>query len=184
MASFIVDTENRFNTISEEEHIKNAVNGEQSSFKILYNKNSGKVFNFIKRISSNDDIATELTQRTFIKAWENLAEFKFNCSFRTWLQKIAVNEFLMEVRSNSRYAKRNIVYSESQREIHTPVVSEKMDIEKVISDLPHNQRLIFCLFHVEGYSIKEISALLEVSDGTVKSQLHDARKKLIKELQK
>ena len=58
-----------------------------------------------------------------------------------------------------------------------------MDLENSISSLPENQRIVFCLFHVEGYSINEISLLLDIAEGTVKSQLHAARKKLIKELQ-
>lgn len=184
MASIIVETEDNSKTISETDNIRNAITGDKNSFKVLYETHSGRIFSFAKRISIDDDLAKEVTQKTFIKAWENLGEFKFNSSFQTWLQKIALNEFLMEIRSSSRSSKRNEEYSDTLSSFQSPVVSEKMDIENSINSLPENQRIVFCLFHIEGFSIKEVSALLGVSDGTVKSQLHDARKKLIKELQK
>ena len=100
--------------ISEPDLIRKSSNGDKSSFKILYENHSGKIYSFANRISADIDLAKDLTQRTFIKAWENIGDFQSNSSFYTWLQKITLNEYLMEVRSRSRADLRQERFADGQ----------------------------------------------------------------------
>ncbi|MBW7855964.1 MAG: sigma-70 family RNA polymerase sigma factor [Ignavibacteriaceae bacterium] len=163
--------------------IKNALGGDKNSFGKLFNKYSGKVLKFTFRLSGDIDSANDLTQRTFIKVWENLNTFNPGKSFSPWIKKIALNEFLMDMRTEKRLSQKHSEMEKLSQQKQVPGTDNKMDLEYSISKLPENQRLVFCLFHLEGFSIKEISSLLDLNEGTVKSHLHTSRKKLSEVLQ-
>jgi RNA polymerase sigma-70 factor (ECF subfamily) len=164
--------------------IKKAVSGDTLAFRDLYDSNVSKVYGLCLRMSANIDTAEELTQEVFIKAWRKLADFKSESKFSTWLHRIAVNEFLSRKRTEKRNAdkiqraaeewKMSMMqyYSFSkEREI-------SMDLEKAIAHLPEQQKAAFLLHDVEGYQHNEIAQMMNISEGTSKSNLHRARKLL------
>ena len=79
--------------------IEESVKGSKDAFKELFNKNVSKIHSLCLRISADNDAAEELTQLVFINAWEKLKSFRHECKFSTWLHRIAVNQYLMQVRS-------------------------------------------------------------------------------------
>lgn len=161
--------------------------GDDDAFKELFHLNISRVYSLCLRFSSNQDIADELTQKVFIKAWEKLNTFRSESRFSTWLHRIAVNVFLMHKRTEKRFLRK---FSHSE---HSWVnqygkiesnVEMNIDLENAIASLPKQARMVLVLHDIEGYKHKEISDMLKIEVGTSKANLHRARKLLREELSK
>ncbi|MCB0721517.1 MAG: sigma-70 family RNA polymerase sigma factor [Ignavibacteriae bacterium] len=169
--------------------VKQANEGDKYAFKALFDLNSSRVYAFCLRLCADPDTAQELTQDTFIKAWEKLDSFRFQSKFSTWLHSIAMNEFLMLKRSQKRFFQRfiqteDVIQYERLNEAEMRSHGETIDIERAISKLPRQARTVFILHDVEGYQHNEISELINIEIGTSKAHLHRARKLLREELVK
>ncbi len=165
--------------------IEEAIDGSCDAFKTLFTRNVTRVHSLCFRISADQYMADELTQEVFIKAWEKLKSFRFDSKFSSWLHSIAVNQFLMHLRSEKRtsgreeeYIKDNLHYELNKHP------DNKIDLEKAISKLPEQARAVLVLHDIEGYKHKEISQLMKIEIGTSKAHLHRARKILREELLK
>lgn len=167
--------------------VKQANEGDKYAFKALFDLNASRVYAFCLRLSANPDTAQELTQDTFIKAWEKMDSFRFQSKFSTWLHSIAMNEFLMLKRSQKRFFQRfvqteDVIQYERFNESETRSHGENIDIERAISKLPRQARTVFILHDIQGYQHNEISELINIEIGTSKAHLHRARKLLREEL--
>lgn len=175
-------TLNKVYNLSEEESflVSQAKEGNTESFEKLYKINLPRVYAVCLRISSDKMRAEELTQDTFVKAWENINSFRGESLFSTWIYKIAVNISLLDLRQRKRWYKRfknfsNLLNFDKKVSIS---VSTSIDLDKAVSYLPEKARLVFILHDIEGYRHNEIAELLSVKSGTTKAQLHRARKLL------
>jgi len=124
-----------------------------------------------------EDVADDLTQEDFIRAWQKLGMFRGDASFGTWLHRLAVNLILsrretLRRRESHRVVGDTILESTASRAI---VPGLRMDLESAVTRLPEGAKQVFVLYDVEGYTHKEISGLMGISSGTSKSQLHRAR---------
>ncbi len=165
--------------------IEEAVDGSCEAFKKLFMRNVSKVHSLCLRISADSYVADELTQEVFIKAWEKLRSFQFDSKFSTWLHSIAVNQFLMHLRSEKRTSQREEEYSKDKVQHGSDKQYEsRIDLEKAITKLPEQARAVLVLHDIEGYKHKEISELMSIETGTSKAHLHRARKILREELSK
>lgn len=167
--------------------VKQANEGDKHAFKALFDQNSSRVYAFCLRLCANVDTAQELTQDTFIKAWEKLDSFRFQSKFSTWLHSIAMNEFLMHKRSQKRFFSRfvqteDVIQYERFNETATRSHGENIDIERAIAKLPRQARTVFVMHDIQGYQHNEISELINIQIGTSKAHLHRARKLLREEL--
>lgn len=167
--------------------VKKANEGDKTAFRQLFDFNSSRVYAFCLRLCANTDTAQELTQDTFIKAWEKLDSFRFQSKFSTWLHSIAMNEFLMHKRSQKRFFSRfvqteDVIQYERFNETATRSHGENIDIERAISKLPRQARTVFVMHDIQGYQHNEISELINIEIGTSKAHLHRARKLLREEL--
>jgi len=170
--------------------IRQASLGDDSAFKTLYDRYLNRVYGLLLRISVSADMAEELTQEVFIKAWRNLGSFKFESKFYTWLHRIAVNEFLSQKRFEKRTKEKMInagiemehEYNKGNNSGNAGEIS--IDLEHAIEKLPEQQRAAFVLHDVEGYRHEEIAEMMNIAEGTSKSNLHRARKFLREELRK
>lgn len=163
-----------------------ARNGDNNAFKELFHLNVSRVYAICLRFSACRDLAEELTQKVFIKAWEKLNTFKKESKFSTWLHRIAVNEFLMQKRSEKKFLNRFTNDESLTNKIHGQGINieTKIDLENAITSLPKRARMILVLHDVEGYKHKEISDMLNIETGTSKASLHRARKLLREGLSK
>lgn len=166
--------------------IKKSIEGNSEAFKELFMKNVNRVHSLCLRISADIHLTEDLTQEVFIKAWEKLNTFKFECKFSTWLHSIAVNQFLMHLRSKKRDSEKT---EEFGKENNLQIVKQinddnKIDLENAISNLPDQARAVLVLHDIEGYKHVEISKMMSIETGTSKAHLHRARKILRKELSK
>ncbi|MBC7554562.1 MAG: sigma-70 family RNA polymerase sigma factor [Taibaiella sp.] len=125
--------------------------------------------------------AEELMLNGFYNFFKNIDRFIYNGdgSVRPWLRKIMLNECLMHLRKTGELKLKPEAAGEG--ESVDPVVTGDMqaaELLKLISRLPPGYRTVFNLYEVEGYSHKEIANLLNISEGTSKSQLSKARSQL------
>jgi RNA polymerase sigma-70 factor (ECF subfamily) len=168
-----------------------AANGNMTAFEEIYNRHHRRVYSICLRMLQNPTEAEDLTQDVFIQLHRKIGSFRGDSAFTTWLHRLTVNQVLMHFR------KRNVKFEKTTEEGETPVqivggtanplkmpVVDKIAIEHAIEQLPTGYRNVFVLHDVEGYEHEEVARILGCSVGTSKSQLHKARLKLRKLLQK
>lgn len=134
---------------------------------------------FLLNLTGNDDLADDLAQDAFIKAYLSIRSFRGVASFKTWLWRIAYNEFLTFIR------KKHDIRADFDENpigddiVDTAAASEaKIDVAALLDSLPVNQRTAILLFYMEDRPIKEIAKIMRVEEGTVKSLLSRARNKM------
>ena len=168
-----------------------SANGDMTAFEEIYNRHHRRVYSICLRMLQNATEAEDLTQDVFIQLHRKIGSFRGDSAFTTWLHRMTVNQVLMHFR------KRNVKFEKTTEEGETPVqivsgtanplkmpVVDKIAIEHAIEQLPPGYRNVFVLHDVEGYEHEEVARILGCSVGTSKSQLHKARLKLRKLLQK
>lgn len=157
--------------------IEGCLLGNPSMQKKLYDKYAPKMYGICLRYAANAEDAKDILQDGFVKVFVNLSKFKAAGSFEGWMRRIFVNTAIEHYRRKSQlYA-----ISENQEEnIPNQDISAldelaAEDIIKLISELPNGYRTVFNLFAVEGYSHKEIATMMNISEGTSKSQYARAK---------
>ena len=160
-----------------------AAAGDRHAFERVYRAHVDRVYSVCVRMTADRAMAEELTQDTFVRAWDKLALFRGESSFGTWLHRLAVNVVLNARKAEGRL-RRHVPASTDAREDEpgiqvattlTFAPGEWMDIEQAIARLPKGARRVFVLHDVEGYRHEEIGEMLGITAGGSKAQLHRAR---------
>lgn len=144
----------------------------------VYEKMAGRLYSVCRRYLKRDEDIEEVLADTFYKIFMKIGQLRNLDTFDAWARKIAVNECLQKLRTDKALfipLEENIV---NAPEGSTEHISFEKDILNLLNFLPEGCRAIFNLFAIEGYPHKEIAAMLSISEGTSKSQLNFARKKL------
>jgi RNA polymerase sigma-70 factor (ECF subfamily) len=169
------------------DRIRRAQAGDVGAFEILYREHSPRVYALCLRLKAGDTSeATELLQDVFIKAWRRLDTFRGDSAFASWLHRLAANTMLENARSEGRRTARVLPMEDISRltgAARSSGIELKMDMENAIASLPKGARLAFVLHDVEGFQHQEIAEQLSVTVGTVKAQLHRARRLLRERLE-
>lgn len=165
--------------------VRRAQGGDSNAFEQLYREHSPRIYALCLRLSGGStEEATELLQDAFIRAWRGLRNFRGDSAFSSWLHRLTVNAMLERARSDKRRTARVLFMDQPGTEMS--IVEErpdaKIDLESAIASLPEGARIVFVLHEIEGYQHGEIAEQLGVAEGTVKAQMHRARKLLIKAL--
>lgn len=184
----------------EDELIARARHGDVDAFETLYHANAPRVFALCVRLTADRGRAAELTQDVFVRAWERLSAFRGESAFASWLHRIAVNALLMHERAERRRSARvhtahelpgaGDVEVDRPSASHTaaatpPVdVEQTIDLERAIGALPPGARRVFVLHDVAGYRHEEIARMTGLAQGTLRAQLHRARRLLMEALQR
>lgn len=135
---------------------------------------------FLYNLTGRDAVLTDdLAQETFIKAWLAIRSFKGVAAFRTWLFKIAYNEFLSERR---KYSATAVELDDTLAVESSPAaaVDAHIDINTAMGYLSDKERSAVLLFYIEELPIKKISKITGMPEGTVKVYLSRAREKMKK----
>src|SRR5688572_22077922 len=164
-----------------------AARGDVGAFERLYARSAGRVYAVCVRMTGDPQRAREFTHDAFVRAWERLSTFRGEAAFDTWMHRLAVNVVLTATRSERRRTAR-IVATEDQPDIDSdlqfsraaPDVESRIDLERAIASLPPRAREVFVLHDVEGYRHDEIADRLELQSGSVRAQLHRARKLIMR----
>lgn len=165
----------------ESEWIRRAQRGDVAAFEPLYRAHVGRVHALCLRMLSDRSAAEELTQDTFVRAWERIETFRWEASFGTWVYRIAVNQVLSSRRAQRRFFDK---LRELAGRVAAPAATDPipadldLDLERALRQIPERPRLVFLLHDVEGYKHAEIAEIMGLTSGTTKTHLHNARKKL------
>ena len=154
-----------------------AAAGDTRAFERLYHRHVARVLGLARRMIG-DDLAGEVTQDVFVRVWQKLDTFRGDAAFGTWLYRVAVNVILGRRKKLGKRRDRFVGAGEEVlKHMSTrPRSGEtRVDFEAAIQELPEGAREVFVLHDVEGYKHREIADLLDISEGTSKSQLHRAR---------
>ncbi|MEM8908828.1 MAG: sigma-70 family RNA polymerase sigma factor [Bacteroidota bacterium] len=160
--------------------LEECIAGRPHSQKLLYEHFAPKMFGICLRYASDFHQAEDILQEGFIKVFHNLHRFRKEGSFEGWMKRIFINTAIEFYRKAA-----NSYALPLAEEVLTTNCSGKalsdlrhQDLLKVIQQLPDGYRTVFNLYAIEGYHHKEIGQLLNISEGTSKSQLARARKVL------
>lgn len=171
--------------------------GDELAFQELVRRYRNPITNFVYRMLNDYDRAVDLTQETFVRVYMNVEKYQANFSFSTYIYRIASNLAISELRQRKR--RRLIPFptffsdkDNDEVEVELPDVKQTGADEEMVLDerqravrraivsLPEKYRTVVVLRDIEGKSYEEISAVLDLSDGTVKSRINRARN-LLKE---
>lgn len=137
---------------------------------------------FLLHLSGNRDIADDLAQETFIKAYQGIRNFKGLSKFKTWLYRIAYREFYSYVRAEHPTENLDDVTDAPVAEKHDEQIDANHDVEVALRMIPPVERSLVLLFYMEDRPIKEITEITGLPAGTVKSYLSRARNRMKKAL--
>ena len=170
--------------------VQQAQKGDIAAFNRLVVQFQELVFNVSYRIMGDPDTAADVTQETFITAYQSLATFRGG-NFKAWLLRVATNRCYDELRRRKRRPQTSLdqIMDENESfaflrspnegpEAHRQRVELALAIERCLKALPEDQRIVTVLGDVEGYDYQEIASITSVSLGTVKSRMSRARSKL------
>lgn len=135
------------------------------------------MYNVSLTYTNDEDEACDILQEGFIKVFRNLQTFQFQGSLEGWIRKIVVNTALEFYRKKKR-EQENLDNYEIFADTNIDSVLDKInseDIIKLVNQLPSKAAMVLKLFAIEGYNHKEIAIIMEISEGTSKSQLNRAR---------
>lgn len=143
----------------------------------IYRQFERAVFNLARRMTGCPDAAQDITQDSFIKAFERLPQYRGEAPFGYWLRSIAASESLMHLRAGRRWLE---LFSPGDVEDLEASVEDATDsdFERALGLLPPVPRSVLWLYHVEGYTHIEIAQMCQRTESFSKSQLARAHQKL------
>lgn len=163
-------------------------NDQRDRWEQIYKEYSRKMYGICLRYARNASDARDLLHDGFVKAFLCLKDYRGTGSFEGWLRRIFVNTAI------NYYHKYISRFFDEEPDENIPETNEDditlyedIPIEKIlkeINSLPDGYRIVFNMFVLEGYTHKEISEALNISESTSKTQLFKARKLLMKKLKK
>lgn len=177
--------------------VKQACKGDKAAFQEIVETNKKKIFFLAYDLTGSQQDAEDLSQEVFLKAFRYLKKFRGEASLSSWFYRITLNTFLDQQRKLSFFAEKK------QQELDEQLMTEisfargnphenpesyaesrqiQLHIEQALEKLSPRERSVFIMRNYHGMQVKEVAGILKISDGTVKSLLFRAIKKLQKEL--
>ncbi|MEK6478667.1 RNA polymerase sigma factor [Catalinimonas sp. 4WD22] len=154
--------------------------------KILYKHFFPYAMSISLRYSQYEAEAEEILNDAFLKVFTRLDQYNIKQSFKGWLRRIVINTAIDLYRKELRHYHHMDVIELEEEQMQENVIDQlsAQEIQAMISELPPAYRLVFNLYAVEGYNHQEIASMLDISEGTSKSNLFKARAKLQKKMQR
>ncbi len=176
--------------------IRRAQGGDTASFDVIVDQCYAMVYNIAYRLLGDSDWACDATQEAFVRAFNGLPNFRRDASFTTWLYRIATNVSLDQLRRRRRWLAEQSLTPDAEEEGPAPdppdgqpgpngraETAERREIvHAALRRLSDDHRTIIVLFDLQGLSYEEVSEVLGVPLGTVKSRLNRARLSLKQQL--
>lgn len=164
---------------NEKQLIKKSIKGDQKAQKFLYDRFSPKMLGVCRQYIKDLHFAEDVMVSGFVKVFNHLSSYEFKGSFEGWVRKIMIRESISYLRK-----RQFVVYDDAVMEVNGQVSNTNeglLDaeyVQQLIDELPEGYKTVFLLYAIEGYGHREIAELLEISEGTSKSQLFKAKKML------
>lgn len=173
--------------------VRRVLAGETSAYEELVRRHQQRIYATVYHMTSNHEDATDLTQETFIKAYQALASFKGDSSFYTWVYRIAVNKTLNYLKSRKQRTFMSLNDLDVQVENNPDLVALIHDktprrdaglneiqqrLNEALLKLSDTHRMVVTLHDIQGLPHEEIARIMECNVGTVRSRLFYARQQL------
>jgi RNA polymerase sigma-70 factor (ECF subfamily) len=146
-----------------------------AAFETLVRRHQSKVRNWLRQLTRDPARADDLAQETFIRAWQRVHTFEGRGKFASWVMKIAFNSFL-QARRRPDYGAA-VEPTEREHEVVVPFL-EASDVERMLAVLGTDERHVMILCYAHGLSHGEVSEVLDIPLGTVKSHAQRAKTKI------
>lgn len=156
--------------------VRRMLEGDRAAGERFVSQHYPRVFRLLRCLTDDPDVAADLAQQTFTKAWAALASYRGEARLETWLHRIAYREYTHWLRD-----RRDSLPLQAAVEIADPRVTEGLltiMVSRALAALTDDLRETFVLHYVQELSVSEVAAILEVPAGTVKSRLFTARQRL------
>ena len=155
--------------------------GDTGAFENLVRLYQGHVWRLALHLLHDPDLASDATQEAFVRAFRFLPRYRGDSRFSTWLFSIARNCALDEARKAGR-RRRITDRAEAEPLPASKEVGVAIEVREALSSLPLDLREPVVMIDMFGISYKEVAAILEMPEGTVKSRVHRAREMLARSL--
>lgn len=178
--------------------VRRVLDGDVNAFETLVREYEKNVYNIALRMVNNSEDASDMTQEAFIKAYNSLPNFRGDSKFSVWLYRLTTNICIDFLRSRGRRPTVSLTAADEDEEPQElDVADDRFDpvqsleraelrraVQRGLASLPEDYRRILMLRELSGLSYAEIGQVLRLEEGTVKSRLFRARKKLCDFLRK
>ncbi|MEO8934552.1 MAG: RNA polymerase sigma factor [Xanthomarina sp.] len=165
--------------------IKKAIKSNREAQHALFNMYAPKMLSVCRYYIKDVQHAEDAMLNGFFKVFKNLKNFKAEGSFEGWIRRIMVREAISFLRQQKQMEfSVDEIEETTKHSIQINTEIEVAEIQKLIDDLPEGYRMVFVMYAIEGYKHAEIAELLQISEGTSKSQLFKARKQLQEQINK
>ncbi len=164
-----------------------AIAGSREAFDELVRRYRGQIYTLIRTLTGDERDADDLTQETFVRAYNAIGRFRRESAFRTWLTRIAVNA-VRTYRADERRRPQGVEFSgDAERSVASApaassdvetTLSRRQAIVRALAMLPDDWRVALTLKDVQGFEYHEIAAVLNVPIGTIESRVFRARRRL------
>lgn len=157
--------------------------GDLGAFEELYQAHGRRLYAVACRMLGHVDEAEDVLQEVFLTAFRKMGSYRGDAALGTWLYRLGVNVCLDRLRSKARRNDlRTDLIDDTATPVHAPDLAlravHRIDLERAIGELPDGCRAAFLLHDVEGFEHHEIATMLGIAEGTSKSQVHKARRRL------
>ena len=155
--------------------IKQCANNDRKAQKEIYQLFAGKLFSICLKYSKNKQEAQDNFQDGFVTIFDKIGQFNFKGSFEGWIKRVMVNTILLKYRKKNVLS---IVTEEIPDEVVVDIDDDEISLDyllNLIQELPDRYRMVFNLYVLDGHSHKEIAKMLQIAEGTSKSNLARAR---------
>lgn len=163
--------------------IARAAKNDREAQERLYKSHSGKMLSVCRMYIKDLQQAEEVMLNGFFKVFKYLPDFKNEGSFEGWVRKIMIREAISFLRTKKEIEFAEEVFEDTTQSFNN--ISSGIEVEHIqnlIDSLPEGYKVVFVMYAIEGYKHQEISKMLNISEGTSKSQLFKARKMLQEKL--
>jgi RNA polymerase sigma-70 factor, ECF subfamily len=186
----------------EAQFIERLKRGDAAAFETLVNERSGEIYGLLYRLTESSEEARDLTQETFLRAFQSIAHFRGESDLRTWIYRIAINQARNRWRwwrrrrrdvtvsidapqPNGQASLAGTLKSDNGANPETDALAHEREraLRKALSSLKHVYREAVVLRDIEGFAYEEIAIALDISVGTVKSRLARGRQELRRKLE-
>ena len=161
--------------------VARAASGDQAAARVLYDAHAQRVYRLAYRMCGDADLAADVTQDVFVRVFAQLAKFRGESAFTTWLHRVAVTTCLNTLRKVKRFRQREVEMDEAcdqpldQGSIEPAL---RQALATAIDALPDDLRIVLVMHAFEGYTHVEIGNALGIPEGTSKSRLFEAKGRL------
>lgn len=160
----------------------------EKAFRLLVSAYKERLYWHIRKIVISHDDADDVLQNTFVKVFQNIQNFKGESKLFSWMYRIATNESITHLKRNAKHLHLSSEEFQSHQinKLESDVYFEgnaiQLKLQKAIATLPHKQQMVFNMKYFDDIGYKEMSEILETSEGALKTSFHLAKTKIEKYL--